>query len=116
MCCLINLKAFTFSTPGEVISSSLTVLLLLIVIFFPMSICFAVYFNYEQLKHPNVENTIGEAYSDLKLSRVNDPTIPNLKSDKPKSPYFNKKNLFISYAIFYYLRRVILGLTVIYLQ
>ena len=59
----------------------------------------------------------GSAYISMKLERVNDPRLPKLKSEiNHKNKFYNKKNKFIFYSVFYYLRRIILGLTVILLQ
>ena len=78
MCCLINFYAFTFKTPGEVVSSLLTIIILLIAVLFPIVISLVIYVNFKKLKHPNVSGVCGAAYDSMKLTRLNDPNLPDI--------------------------------------
>ena len=112
MCCFINIKAFTWNTIGEGVSSSLTVFLIFISILFPIAIAIALNSNYHQLKHPQVKEIFGASYDHMKLRTENDPE----RSPKEREKGKDTKSQFLFFAIFYYLRRYILALSVIYLQ
>ena len=49
MCALINLKAFTFDTPGEIASSSLSIVFMVLSIVIPILLAFKIYKNFSKL-------------------------------------------------------------------
>ena len=113
ICCFINLEAFTIETRMEVVSSCLTVLLLIICFTVPTLLIIGIHRNYRQLKAEGIRAIFGAAYSDQRLHRENNPKIPNQRwGDREQS----RKQDFLSFASFFYIRRIVLVLTVVYLR
>ena len=116
MCCFINLTAFYWVTIGECISSLLTILILVVGGFFPLILAWLILVNYDLLEHPNVKNIIGVAYSGMRMHNENDPLKPAVMKKISEKKSKKRKSQFIFFSIFFYLRRIILALTVIYLK
>ena len=54
MCALINLKAFTFVTPGEIVSSSLSIVFMVLGIVIPILLAFKICKHYTKLADDDI--------------------------------------------------------------
>ena len=109
MCALINLKAFTFVTPGEIVSSSLSIAFMVLGIVIPILLAFKICKHYKKLADEDIQNKFRAAYDELRLIKSDS----NILTEKELA---NKKLIFVSMLGFFYLRRLLLGVTTVYMN
>ena len=109
MCALINMKAFTSSTPGEFGSVTFAILIIVLAIVVPIILGIAIQRNFHQLKKKKVEELFGASYEHMKLEECNESEKKQLTNSQKDF----KKNFF-AFNSFYYFRRFLLGITIIY--
>ena len=67
MCALINMKAFTAATAGELASVTLSLVIVCLAIVVPIILLINIYRNFDQLGAHKVSKVIGSAYEHMKL-------------------------------------------------
>ena len=72
MCALINMKAFTLDTSGEVFSVILAVLIIFLAIAVPIVLTVKIHTNFNQLTHKRILGIFGASYDHMKLKECND--------------------------------------------
>ena len=72
MCALINMKAFTLVTLGEVFSVILSVLIIFLAIVVPIVLTVKIHTNFSQLTHKRILGTFGASYDHMKLQEFNE--------------------------------------------
>ena len=107
MCTLINMKAFTFVTPGEMVSSSLSILFMILGILIPIILAFKICKHYTKLADDEIQSKFRAAYDELRLIKSDS----NLLTEKE---LVNRKLIFVSMLSFFYLRRLLIGVTTVY--
>ena len=112
MCALINMRAFTSDTVGEVGSLALALTIIILAIVVPIILTIKTYKNWHQLNFGKNSRVFGTFYEHMKLKENNDRLVKN-PDDRKK--FKRHKRVFFLFNSFYYVRRFVLGLTVIYL-
>ena len=72
MCALINMKAFTLVTLGEVFSVILSVLIIFLAIVVPIVLTVKIHTNFSQLTHKRILGIFGASYDHMKLEECNE--------------------------------------------
>ena len=62
MCAFINLKALTFVTNGEIVTSCFSMLIIAMAIIVPIVLIVAIWLNYHQLDNEKIKQHFGAAY------------------------------------------------------
>lgn len=115
MCAAINLKAFTSGTVSETLSSFLAILIILLAIIVPISLSVVIWRNFYRLDEQEVKDKFGAAYDQQRLKQDNMLEYHEILDTGNKTKLTRKLG-FSFYMIFYYLRRILLVFTLIYLQ
>ena len=115
MCALINLKALSFDTKWEVISSILTITILIMAIIVPIVFFVAIWLNFYQLNEQGIKDKFGAVYEQQRLKRDNTKEF-HRKTGTSNKTEFSRKFFFCSFMIYYYFRRFLFGLTLVYFK
>jgi hypothetical protein len=65
MCVCINTLNLTFASPGEIISSGLTIFFGAVVVVFPIVVCVYLYKKFDKLETQEMKSKVGSLYSEF---------------------------------------------------